>query len=80
MDLPDSDRGDFSCRRAVDSSNLNHAISVFYHKNDPTYNIHGDFMQIYILHFRNSGVGSMELENAFCCPICDICIIIIMTL
>ena len=28
-------------------------------------------MQIYILHFRNSGVGSMELENAFCCPIGD---------
>ena len=26
-------------------------------------------MQIYILHSRNSGVGSMELENAFCCPI-----------
>ena len=22
MDLPDSDRGDFSCRRAVDSSSL----------------------------------------------------------
>ena len=22
-------------------------------------------MQIYIRHFRNSGVGSMELENAF---------------
>ena len=60
---------------------LNHAISeFFYHKNDPTYNIHADFMQIYILHFRNSGVGSMELENAFCCPIGDICIIIIMTL
>ena len=47
---------------------------VFYHKNDPTYNIHGDFMQIYILHFRNSGVGSMELENALCCSIVDICI------
>ena len=30
-------------------------------------------MQIYIFHFRNSGVGSMELENAFCCPISDIC-------
>ena len=28
-------------------------------------------MQMYILHFRNSGVGSMELENAFCCPIGD---------
>ena len=48
-------------------------IGVFYHKNDPTY-------KIYILHFRNSGVGSMELENAFCCPIRDICIIMIMTL
>ena len=36
----------------------NHAISFFYHKNDPTYNIHGDFMQIFILHFRNSGIGS----------------------
>ena len=43
----------------------------FYHKNDPTYNIQGDFMQMYILHFRNNGVGSMELENAFCCPIGD---------
>ena len=51
---------------------LNHAISeFFYHKNDPTYNINGNFMQIYILHFRNSGVGSMELENAFCCSIGD---------
>ena len=60
---------------------LNHAISeFFYHKNDPTYNINGNFMQIYILHFRNSGVGSMELENAFCCPIGNICIIMIMTL
>ena len=39
--------------------------SFFYHKNDPAYNIHGDFMQMYILHFRNSGVGSMEIENAF---------------
>ena len=24
MDLPDSDRGDFSCRRAVDSSSYKH--------------------------------------------------------
>ena len=47
-------------------------IVFFITKNDPTYNIHGDFMQIYILHFRNSGIGSMELENAFCCPIGDI--------
>ena len=55
-------------------------IVFFYHKNDPTYDIHGDFMQIYILHFRNSGVGSIELENAFCCSIGDICIIMMMTL
>ena len=27
MDLPDSDRGDFSCRRAVDSSS-----SIYYYK------------------------------------------------
>ena len=27
MDLPDSDRGDFSCRRAVDSSSFDIAIT-----------------------------------------------------
>ena len=59
---------------------LNHAISGFLSQKWPTYNIHGYFMQIYILHFRNSRVGSMKLENAFCCPIGDICIIMIMTL
>ena len=26
MDLPDSDRGDFSCRRAVDSSSYVHVL------------------------------------------------------
>ena len=55
-------------------------IVFYYQKNDPTFNIHGDFMQIYILHFRNSGVGSMKLETSFCCPIGDTCITMIMTL
>ena len=39
MDLPDSDRGDFSCRRAVDSSSLkneNHKNKFFCQKSpDP---------------------------------------------
>ena len=71
----------FQIKKLALLPNINHAISeFFYQKNDPTYNINGNFMQIYILHFRNSGVGSMELENAFCCPIGDICIIMIMTL
>ena len=30
MDLPYSDRGDFSCRRAVDSSSFLYAVVDFY--------------------------------------------------
>ena len=29
MDLPDSDQGDFNCRRAVDSSSFRYEISLF---------------------------------------------------
>ena len=32
MDLPDSDRGDFSCRRAVDSSSYEHGHQHHHHK------------------------------------------------
>ena len=28
MDLPDSDRGDFNCRRAIDSSSLTNDIEA----------------------------------------------------
>ena len=33
MDLPDSDQGDFSCRRAVDSSSFNRNSSFFIQEN-----------------------------------------------
>ena len=33
MDLPDSDRGDFSCRRAVDSSSLLSGVPDYFGRN-----------------------------------------------
>ena len=40
-------------------------IGVFYHKNDPTYNIHGDFMQIIFFTLEIVGLVQWNLKMPF---------------